>query len=476
MMVASCCTFAHTQAARSAIPAGHDDIRVDPDLLASSGPVTGLTTPPPGASGPTSSESVPNAAISATPATGPYAAVARAGLIFNLPPPSQTVDGDFALRRTLAQKYGIGYDAWSINTFYDNILRHDHHSPQYYNGQKPTGLTQNVINIVVDLGHYGIPDGQIAVGAVYQNDSWNPAGPTTLTLGNLTYYQTFLDKRLELKIGQYNGLAEFYGSFTGGSLGGGTFGPAGLLIQEAGLSIGGDPTYGVILTGHPTRHIYDKIELARSANPGGLVLEHNFNPTSTRFSTPNTGAFVLNELGYKAQSRPNGGSTWIRFGTALSGAHYMELDHAGLRSPDNYLVYLNADQQILHTSAKPRESYRGLYAGFSISYVPPNLNLFSQYYEARLYGLGILPHRPFDQVSLVFTNTVFSGIAYEAARAAHKLAHPDSRALTLSYSLSVHRGILLNAGIGYVNNPSPLTYTAQTGSALNGILGTAIFF
>ena len=35
---------------------------------------------------------------------------------------------------------------------------------------------------------------------------------------------------------------------------------------------------------------------------------------------------------------------------------------------------------------------------------------------------------------------------------------------------------MLNAAIGYTNNPTPLYYTPTTGSALNGILGAAFFF
>lgn len=476
------CATAHAQSSASSGGSDTAGVHTDPNLLiaasGSAGPSGNqIIAPPVGASGAEPlAGPAPNAAISAIPATGPYDSVQWKGLIFNLPPPPVTIDGDYAFRRKLAQDYGIGYSAWSVNLFYDNVLRHNHGSPQVYNGQKPTGDTLNSANVVVDLSRYGIPDGQIVVEGVYQNDSWNPGAPTTLNLGSLTYYQTLFDKHLEFKIGLIAGTYEFYGSYTGGSLGGGIFGPAGAPFQEVGMPTAGVPTYGVILTGHPTQHIYDKIGVLRTDNPDGVVLEHNYNPTATRFSTPNTGALVINELGYKAEPRPSGGSTWVRFGSALSGGHYNEFDHTGHRGTDNYLFYLNADQQLLHVSRAPRQSYRGLYAGFSVSYVPPNFNLFSQYYEARIYGLGLLPHRPFDQVSLVFTNSVFSSFAYQAAKAAHRLAHPDTRSLTLSYSYSVYHGLLLNAAVGYTNNPSPLYYTPMTGSALNGILGVSLFF
>ncbi len=471
------CASAHAQSASSSRPSAESDSLIDPQLLiASTTSSQGPATPPPGVTSPQATLPGGELPSAPPPASDPYAAVQWKGLIFNLPPPAATVDGDYPLRRKLAEDYGIGYNAWSVNLFYDNVLRHNHSGAQVYNGQKPTGDTLNNVDVVVDLSRYGIPDGQIVVAGVYQNDSWNPGAPTTINLGTLTYYQTLFNKHLEFKAGLIAGTFEFYGSYTGGSLGGGIFGPAGAPFQEAGDTTEGVPTYGAILTGHPTDHIYDKIGILRSANPGGVVLEHNFNPTGTRFSTPNTGAFVINELGYKAQPTPNGGSTWIRFGSAISGAHYTEFDHSRLRGADNYLLYLNADQQILGVSNKPRQAYRGLYAGFSISYVPPNFNLFSQYYEARLYGLGLFPGRPFDQISLVATDSEFSGIAYHAAVAARRTAHRDTQSVTLSYSYSVIHGFLLDAAVGYTNNPSPLTYTSTTGSALNLIAGAALFF
>lgn len=51
-----------------------------------------------------------------------------------------------------------------------------------------------------------------------------------------------------------------------------------------------------------------------------------------------------------------------------------------------------------------------------------------------------------------------------------------AKSLTLSYSYSAYHGLLLDVAIQYTNNPSPLYYTPMTGSALDGILGAALFF
>lgn len=407
----------------------------------------------------------------------PYANYRWKGIIINLPPPSNTIDGDlFGYRQKLADDYGIGWIGGSITTFYDNVLRHDHHAAQSYNGQKPTVLSTNFLTATIDLSRYGIPDGQIAVTGEYQSTSWNAGGPTTLSLGQLSYYQTLFDKRVELKIGLLSSNFAYLGSYAGGSLNGGVFGPSGSLSIETGTTTTATATYGFNITGHITKYVYDQFGVARSGNPGGLVLEHNYNPTATRFSTPNTGAWVINEFGYLRPAARDTPQTWVRLGSSYSAAHYVELDHSSRASPGNYFVYLLGDRQILQVSSKPREAYRGLYVGASAEYVPPNLNRFSQYYEARIFGLGLLPHRPVDQVSLVLTDTVFSDFLYGEAIAAHHPAHTDSKAITGSYSFNVVRGVYLSAGLAYVNHPTAVTYTSSTGSALNAITSLAIFF
>ena len=428
---------------------------------------------------------VPNAAFPATApaasspnaASDPYANYRWKGININLPPPTNTIDPDlFGYRQKLADDYGIGYIGDAQVTYYDNVLRHDHHGTQVYAGQKPTVLGQNFLAVTIDLSRYGIPEGQIVVTGVYDTASWNALSPTTFTVGALSYYQSLFNKHLDIKAGLLAENFEYVGTFTGGSISGGVFGPSGSLLAETGGSTSAVPNYGINLTGHITRYYYDKLGVARGVNPGGVVLEHNYNPVGLRFSTPNSGAWVIDELGYLRPSKTDVMQTWVRAGGVYSGGHYAEIDHPQYTSDHNYFLYLLADRQILQVSSKPRQAYRGLYVGFSVEHVPPNLNRFSQYYEARIYGLGLLPHRPFDQVSLVATENVFSNFAYEQAEAAHHLAHADSKAITGSYSFNVVRGVYLSVALNYTNSPTPLAYTGSTGSALNAIAGAAVFY
>ena len=111
------------------------------------------------------------------------------GLNIALPGPLDTIDPDFAGIRSSLAALGVGYIGWSSNSFFNNMLHGERTTfgQQVYNGQKPTFFTNNVMQVTFDLSRYGIPDGQIVVGGVYNFDTWAPAGPNALSLATFSY-------------------------------------------------------------------------------------------------------------------------------------------------------------------------------------------------------------------------------------------------------------------------------------------------
>jgi hypothetical protein len=97
-------------------------------------------------------------------------------------------------------------------------------------------------------------------------------------------------------------------------------------------------------------------------------------------------------------------------------------------------------------------------------YAPPEFNRFSQYYELRLYGIGLLPSRPGDMVSVVVTRNVFSHYLVDAALQGGQLAHAGNWSITAAYTAPIAPGIRVGIGLGYTNNPTPVIYTPQTGA------------
>ena len=74
------------------------------------------------------------------------------------------------------------------------------------------------------------------VGGIYNFDTWEPGGPNASSLATLSYYQTFLNKQVELKVGYLANVVEYWAPFLAGNLSSSIFGPSGSIPIEAGLS------------------------------------------------------------------------------------------------------------------------------------------------------------------------------------------------------------------------------------------------
>ena len=92
------------------------------------------------------------------------------------------------------------------------------------------------MQLTYDLSRYGIPDGQIVLGGIYNFDTWAPGGPNALSVATLSYYQTFLNKLVELKIGYLANAVEFWGPFLAGNLAASIFGPSATIPVELGIN------------------------------------------------------------------------------------------------------------------------------------------------------------------------------------------------------------------------------------------------
>lgn len=402
-----------------------------------------------------------------------------------LPPPSDTLTQNlFGLGQTLNDA-GIGYLAFT-NTFYaDNLLRHalplnNLRGNQLYSGQEPTYETFNLLFVTFDLNRYGIPDGQLAVGMNYTETNWNPLGPRDTGISTATYYQTFLNRAVEFKVGYLANSFEYLSTYVAGNIAGGIFGPNASIPVEEGESSSIEPTPGVNVKLNISRNFYTKVGLQRAISPDGTVVEVNQDAANVRLKVPNSGLFLIDETGYQAAAAPGTLRTWIRAAANYTSSNYREYNSIqGLtpkRGDHEYGFFILGDQQILQTSPQNGTAAQGVYIGGSAMYAPPELNRFSQYYEARLYGIGLIPGRPLDLLSGVFTDNVFSGYAVRAARNSGQLAHSDSKQYTTAYSAHLLHGVNLNAAVSYIDHPTSVTYNGSTGSALNFLFGTVVFF
>ncbi len=79
-------------------------------------------------------------------------------------------------------------------------------------------------------------------------------------------------------------------------------------------------------------------------------------------------------------------------------------------------------------------------------------------------------------VSVVVSRNVFSHYPVDAALLSGQLAHSDNFSITAAYYAPIAPGIRVGIGLGYTNNPTPVVYTPQTGSALNVLANVTTYW
>ena len=415
-----------------------------------------------------------------SPSKNPYALddeLKLRGWIVPIPGAANTVDqGLFGVRDALA-RYGFSWVGFAEATFQDNLLRHElpagnqfgPHSRdlQLYNGQLPSYDDIAALFINYDLQRYGIPDGQITVGGFITGTNWQPNGPNGIGIATATYYQTLFNKKVEVKLGYISNVTEFLGTQVGGNLAAGVFGVSAAIGPENGENVPTFVTPGIDVKLNLPDHFYTKFGAQRGLDPIGIEAERLENPTSVRFGVPGAGVFFIDETGYRVNASPGVLGTWIR-----GAASYTTTEYSDLTVPHkatNFGLYFLADRQLIQPAphAGPGSAIGGIYGGISVNYGPSNVNIFTQYYEARLYGFGVIPHRPFDIVSIVWNRNVFSGYAVREARSFGLLAHSAANTATIAYSAHVTHGVSLNLGVSFIDHPTVLTYDRSTGSDFN---------
>lgn len=393
------------------------------------------------------------------------------GIWLNIPGPADTIDQDKGGVRSALADLGIGYVGWTQSSLIDNRMPNASKSTvfnQRYIGESPTFGTVNSLIVTYDLGRFGIPDGQITVGAEQQYWTWKPAGPDRVGINTIAYYQTFFDRKLELKMGYLRNHGEFLGM--------NPFGPTPIILSQAGMSNNSAPTPALNVKYNLDDRLYNKISIQRSVSPDGQLVHMTENPTGLNWRTANAGILLLDEFGYKNRAARGLPETWLRAGIGFNDSRYPNLAYPlQPRANANSAYYVAVDRQFWPSDAQGSPA-RGIYGGFSAMYAPSDVNKVSRYLEVRLYAKGLFSSRPGDQIAIAATNIAWSHFAVDAALAKGDLVHRDSTAIWGRYTARLAPGVYATVGLLYINNPTAITYTRQTGHALNVLVSTSVFF
>lgn len=417
-------------------------------------------------------------------------------------------------RSTLAE-YGFGFSAMSINMFQFNTLPTPRATPrtsregqpyppctplggvcaggQAYVGQSLFGADSSNVQLTYDLSRWGVPDGQLQLGAGFlfsNNDAFFPNG--WIMMNTLAWHQTAFDRKLDIDIGYLSASNFFMGTQLGGIFAS-TLGPASAISTQMGMPINAAPA--AIINAHITDEFYNKIGVGRSYPVNGaqhgltgspIYDEFTDNPTGFNFTSgvPGNSVYVIDEFGYKNAAAPGEMFNWARVGWIHNFSKFQDLSklttdtNAVLNGADAF--YFLYDRQLIQFDpSSPQTAYRGLYGGITVQVGQQDALNISADYEARLYAIGPFDSRPFDMISLTFQHQTFSkhlakainfplnvadvesgGATYGGA-----LANHFSNTVGLSYLAKVRPGLYGNIGLSYTDHPS-ITYFEGQGSSL----------
>jgi len=345
--------------------------------------------------------------------------------------------------------------------------------PQAYTGQQLTYSGSFNVFASLKIAGEGKDISQLNISVSSQYSSYIGVGPEKdLVLGTLDYFHSFFDRAVEINLGFTDNISRFVAIFAGGNplM---AAGYAATIPVEVGLSASpvATPTFNICFNGKSG--FYNKTGVQRSLIPSarGLLEEADAYDSGLRFSQKGAKAIFINETGFKRSASPTKKQMWLRVGGIYNTSDYQRFDGGTM---DNWALYALGDYQLAQTRAG--EPYRGLYIGASCLYGPSEINLYCRYYEARVYGIGLLPGRPTDLVNLTFAYNGFSREAIDAYAErtfGTVVTQRNQYSASLLYSCHLARGIYLGTSVTYLVHP---TFIGDFEPALNVSLKTTLLF
>ena len=381
-----------------------------------------------------------------------FDALNEPGLTTNFPGSADSVVKDVGGIRSWLAKYNVGIQGrLATIAVYNPLDTGQPKEPQRYNGQRLTLQTHTLVfETVLGLNDWGLPNSKIIVGMNYLITTFAANGPNTIVLRNLAFYQSFLDRKVELKFGIMPNYQEYVGFFTGGSPVLAT-GVAGLLPVQAGLSA--DPVHSPAanLTLHFAEGAYLKTGVQRSISPQGNSYEVMNNPYGLSVSMPGAGPLTIAEVGVLRPATKGGKQVWLRGGGFYNASDYKRFDGKG--TENNESAYAAADLQLTQPTASSRPAH-GIYTGASAFWNNPIVSTFTQQYEARVYDIGVFKTRPRDTFVVRANYLKYSPDAYKANSAKGVYVNDVQLQATVSYSLHTFDGIYVTPAAAYIHSPS----------------------
>lgn len=421
------------------------------------------------------------------------------GWAIHFPSFGDTITQDHGGWRSSLASSGFGLIEYNFNHFQANMLDTPRRGPtfnkfygsaQTYWGQAPSFSDTSFMFLTYDLSRFGVPDGQLQFSGVFARATYRGYVPDVLAMNVLAYYQTFFDRRLEVKFGLLPNQNEFVGQYIGGNLAS-TEGPAGSIVSLLGMSGSPVSTPSFRITAHLTDTVYNETAIMRSlvvnGPTGNAFFDTNaLNPTRLRWNVntsdysstaeigaPGTRELFVDEIGYKQEATPTSLYTWARFGAIYNNSTFHDFtksvaDGGLVRGPmgptvdGNAGFYFLADQQIWQFApGAPGRAARGIYVGTTMMYARPQETPITQYYELRLYSKGPFDSRPTDLVSLDMfyqVNSPYYVANLNTLNAQGTYGKGETWSATVAYLAHLMPGVYAGLSLNYTRHPTGAFY------------------
>lgn len=388
-----------------------------------------------------------------------------------MPPFSESPIGlDSGLRSKLF-KEGIALRGLAQAQYAQNTLQAPvPANQQAYVGEHPFEGAMTNWTFTADLRQLHLEHTQFYICGVWNWVSWKPAGPQGFEIYGLYLYKALFDKRVEFKAGYIGNNLEVMGLTVGGSTATGAQGVYAVLPYELGLSYFPmtAPSFNLRIRG--PRNTYLKTVAQRSLDPQGGPAEVERNHTGFRFTPHGDKLLLYGEAGFIRAASATVHDSWLRMGYMHNSTPYKNLA-TGKAESGNHAAFVLMDYQL--RKPNPLHPNHGLYLGGTAMTADSHLNPYASYFEARLYQKAPFRSRPFDMASLVTYYSGHSASMTDSLAAASKTVWRNSASLTGSYSLRVHPGQYMSAGLSYVHGPA---ITPRVDDALTFATSYTVFF
>lgn len=357
----------------------------------------------------------------------------------------------FGFRDFLAD-HGWGIQASTSPVFDFDVLNGHRGGAQNYAGQTPSAYNISNVYVTYDLSRIGFPVGAQLTGSASNIFSDGRTGeapvmhPAMTTLG---IDQPLLGNTLELKAGYLLTIQDFVGMNLTGNAGSAAQGLSSVIPAMAGLSVyTPTPTAEITVRDPWTKNFYNHFGISRSVSPDGSLVELAENPTGFRWHTPNTKALFIDEAGYKTGMTQDSLPVWARAGVIYNTTNYQKFN--GQVAGNNHAFYAGVTAQLTKNSYNPG----GLNLDIKVDAAPSDRNFFAKDYSISLFWVGPFESRPFDMVSLGFSQT-FESRNLQAIEAARGIRNTSAISTdeSISYSYRVRPGIYLISTASLVSNP-----------------------